>query len=258
MASISINYPLLPLLPQWAPLPHTSAYNTTSYNFISLKNPKTAPTTLWRIYNDSSVSRRLPSGGFLAGSPGIIDMNNPEAVGVEIKLHLNWYCPVKTVFISSSENFSWVQYHALKRELKGRINVRVSQISTALALECGVKPFHMMALAEFCQCEIPQRAANSAKDEWVFLGEIPPCAVVADYSVREFTGRAPLPPQFRTGMNWNVFGTPQAQYPAPSALGSRPLVSNTGYGLSLQNPYPSLWQFGTVSTPAPPAGIKLY
>ncbi|KAF8424814.1 hypothetical protein EV426DRAFT_597317 [Tirmania nivea] len=229
MADITMNYPPLPQFPL------SDAYNTSSYNFI---NSKPVPPTLWRIYNDTSVSRRLPDGSFLAGSPDrIINMNDPENVAIELKLHLNWYCPVKTVLISSSENRNWVRYHALKRERKGRKNVRVAQINTALALACGVELFHMIALAKFSQSEIPQRAANSAQNEWVFVGEIPSLAVVADYSAREFA-------------SLRLLITPGVQYPMQSGWSLSPWVNqhfNVDYGLNWQNINinPSPWYFGS-------------
>ena len=253
MTDMAINYPQLP--PN-APYPHNGAYSTGygGYNFTSTQSPKPIPPTLWRIYNDTSVSRRLPDGGFLAGSSDrTIDMNDPQSVGVEIKLHLNWYCPLKTVFISSSENLRWIQYHAIKRELKGRKNVRVSQINTALALQCGARIFHMVALAEFSESTINERAANSAKHEWVFLTEIPASAVVADYSAREFA--ALRASQLGVG---GLRVTPELQYPMLGGWGSSPFVSqpyNMGYGLGWQNisSNPILWYHrnSNVCIPAP-------
>ncbi|KAF8432090.1 hypothetical protein BGX38DRAFT_264903 [Terfezia claveryi] len=253
MTDITVNYPLLPLLPPSGSYTRNSAYSTSGYNFTSTRS---LPPTLWRIYNDTSVSRRLPNGGFLAGSPDkAINMNDPQGVAIEIKLHLNWYSPLKTVFISSSQNFSWIQYHAVKRELKGRKNVRVSQINTAFALECGAKIFHMVALAEFSGRKIPQRAEKSAQDEWVFLTEIPSWAVVADYTAREFAAlRSPL---IGTQQGWGLLPTPESQYPTLSGWGSSPYVSqsfNMGYAPSWRNMNinPALWYYGNVCMPALP------
>jgi len=237
---MDINYPLLP----------QSLYSSASgYNSHSTRGTKPTPHTLWRMYDASSVSQRLFDGGFYAGSPErTIDMNDPEDVAVEIKLHLNWYSPVKTVFISASASFSWVKFHASRRDQKGRANVRVAQISTARALECGVKPFHMMALAEFSGSEIPERAKNAAHDEWVFVRTIPPWAVVGDWSASEFT--ALRAQQFRTD---NFFVLPGVQYPIIRGWGLNLVVNqsfNVGYGLSWQN---RLWQIGSVRTLAPPA-----
>jgi len=267
MANMTISYPPLP---QIAPFTPGSAYSSSysGYNFTSTTSRKPLPPTLWRIYNDTSVSRRLPDGGFLAGSPDrTIDMSNPQIVGVEIKLHLNWYCPAKTVFISSSQNFRWIQYHAIKRELKGRKNVRVSQINTARAVECGAEIFHIVALSEFTGRNIPQRAAKSAQDEWVFLTEIPSWGVVADYSAQEFA--ALRSPQFRTGhaKDWDPRVIPEVQYPMQNSWGSSQFVPqpyNMGYGQGWQNinPNPGLWYpyYATLNVciPAPPEGIKLF
>jgi hypothetical protein len=138
------------------------------------------PRTLYRIYDNRSFNKRT-LGGFFAGDITPFDMHDALAVQDAVESHLDWHNrDVLTPFISTSNSAGWTRVNAIRRQNNGNGNVMIAVISTAMARNVPIYSMQTVADATGAVVNHP------CDHEWVFVGHIPNCAIIAEYNVAKF------------------------------------------------------------------------
>ena len=132
------------------------------------------PNVVYRVFDDSSVSKFDPFKGFLAGDPTwpIEDWHNPEKMNLALSRHLDWYNREPTPFLSTS---SCVKKTLHEAERRGSFsNVYVAKIDAKLLCDAGLRIGQARELA--LRYDVDDWTWVGTV-EYLFLGHIPSSAV---------------------------------------------------------------------------------
>jgi len=134
------------------------------------------PRFLYRLFDDSSVSRFDEDDGFVAGNPrGAFNRNQYWAKYV-IQRHMHWGNRRPTPFISVTSSRAKALHYAQQRKNLGHAGVSIAKIDTAALRASGVIMYHMATLVKRTRARLDPVAWNYS--EYLCLHYIPPQAVI--------------------------------------------------------------------------------
>ena len=142
------------------------------------------PTVLYRVFDDSSVSKFVPNFGFVAGDPTWTynDWCDGEKMCQALNDHLGWYNRNPTPFISTFNSAPKALHEANRRVKQGYGNVHIAQIDVKLLRDA--EAVIMGPVTELAaQYSVISRWISGA--EYLVLSYIP-SGVIRIFTVDEF------------------------------------------------------------------------
>jgi hypothetical protein len=146
------------------------------------------PSTVYRVYDDTSMSKYHAQEGFRAKYQGFTsqDWEDRRKMASTIPQHLDWYNRASTPFILTSASHKTTLREAERRIEHGYTHVRVSIIDFDL-LASRTKVDNVKTLVEKFLIELPRRLEQFiGSAEYLCLRSIPVDVIRRDCSMDEF------------------------------------------------------------------------